>query len=169
MFLICAATGCLDEGEELRAGMPSGKADGGECASERETIAEARAWLKADDAFYKGVSFSDEVATTESMGDLNGDGVPDLLVSPGLSYAGANAEMVVLLTQRVAGTDYACATLPVGHFAAASVEIADDDERHHGVLDLLETNTSNDKCATLVTRYSFDGKRYVAGVWSCWW
>ena len=116
----------------------------------------AREQLSAlDPRFYDGASFADGVSQ-ETMGDLNGDGTEDLVVSPGLSYTLDNREQVIYLS----GEPDACVDNFAGRFAASSVLAADDGE-NEGVRDVLAINRS--ACTAETTRYRFVGGEYVAG------
>jgi hypothetical protein len=164
LFLSCSLVlsvglaGCTSDGG---AGGPTGqdgKADGfggPGCAASADMIAAARARLIQDEPdFYNADGFSDDVASVDGLDDLNGDGVADALVFPGWSYAGANAEQVVYLSDRSG-----CATIYAGHFGAESVTAAEDGAATSGVRDLTVVNASG--CEVVISRYTFDGRTYV--------
>jgi len=131
-----------------------------ECPSDSELIAAARAGLIADEpGFYEADLFFDQSAWVEKVDDLNDDGVVDYLVRPGMSYAGANDETTVFLSEN--GTCRASFAGTVG--GVTDVGPAEDGARTDGVLDLMATNVSN--CEALIIRFRFDFEkgRFVEG------
>lgn len=160
LTIALAAAGCAAGGPDPTAdwsggGRADGFGDGPSCASEAEMVAGLRAQLMADEPdFYNAEGFWDGMALSESIGDLNGDGIDDLLVFPGWSYAGPNVEQAVYLSD-----ESGCATVFAGHFGASSVTPAEDGAATNGVRDLTVVNNSG--CEAAITRYTFDGARYV--------
>ncbi len=156
LAIALSAAGCGSMAPE--AGVEGGKAEvplPGHCMTKAEMIAATRAQLSQEDPeFYSSDSFKDDMAIVESLADLNGDGVDDALVLPGMNHAGANSHQVVYLSD-----ENGCATLNVGFFSATSVEPAEDGAVHNGVRDLIRVNNSG--CQSAITRYTFDGERYV--------
>ncbi len=158
LAIALAAAACGTDGpggSSWTGGRADGFGDGGGCASATEMIAAARAQLVQDEPdFYSPGDFVDEMSLAETMEDLNGDGVADLLVFPGQSYAGSNAEQMVYLTD-----GSGCATIYVGHFGASGVMATEDGATTNGVRDVQVVNTH--ACGATMTRYVFDGARYV--------
>lgn len=128
-----------------------------DCLSDEELVVEARAQLIQDEPdFYSSDLFHD--GFVDRFVDLNGDGVDDVLLFPGLSYGGANVEQAVYLTD-----EKGCATVYAGHFGASSVMPTEDRAVTNGVRDLSVTNASG--CEAVDTRFTFDGLRYVEGAY----
>lgn len=150
--------GKTDDTGDTGDGTGSGQGPAGDCPSDAELIAEARAQLVADEPeFFAGFEFSDEIAAVESVGDLNGDGLDDASVAPGRAYSGPNTEQTLYLSDADSG---GCPIQYVGHFGVSDLVAADDGASSNGVRDVIGTNVS--ACEAELTRYAFDGERYAA-------
>jgi hypothetical protein len=132
--------------------------DDGFCTSDAGLIAAARnALIRAEPSVYSADSFTSE-GRTENLEDLNGDGLNDLAVYPGIQYASGNEEIVIMH----GNPDTDCINPRVlGNFAAMALEVVPQGpDAAAGPMNLLAT--SNDGCERVTTWYSFDGTKYVA-------
>lgn len=132
-----------------------GRADTNNCMTGDELIDQARAQLiQNEPSFYNAEMFAGATASVENMEDLNGDGIGDALVFPGLSYSGAIEEQVVFLSD-----SNGCITTFAGNFGSAGMAPSEDGGTTNGVRDL--TGSSATGCDLTSTRYTFDGTLYV--------
>jgi len=155
------AVGCTTEPTPdgpLRPGS-GGKGDdatASACGADEDLIAAARATLRLREAYYRDVEFHDALSTVDrTIGDLNGDGVDDVVVAPGLAYAGANSEWAVFLS---AG---GCPSVFAGSFGGDGVYAAEDGQVTNGVKDIIVGGHQH--CDGNQTRHTWGGFGFVAG------
>ncbi len=102
---------------------------------------------------YARSKFDDLIAGVDPLGDLDGDGVGDALVRPGLQYAGDRVEFSVYLSQ-----GGSCPEYYAGHFDGDEA-VAAPEGSAHGVSDILGTIV-DPWCDAQQTRYRYNGRRY---------
>lgn len=122
------------------------------CDSPMELVERAQdAVVKAEPDVFDKDRFGDDTGVT-TLGDLDGDGVDDVVVMPGHGFSGSKVAQVVYLSRRGS-----CPNHYAGHFAASDAFAADAGESK-GVRDILASEAT--VCGSVQQRYSFDGERY---------
>lgn len=139
---------CADDGAS-NSGNDSSRADR-LCETDADIIQRAKDELLALNPFYEEDDFSN--GTIEAIEDLNGDGTDDMLVKPGLRWAGANVETTVFFS--------GCPAQFAGSLGSATeVVVTKAKSSTYDVLDLESTNVSG--CEAEISPYHFDGEGYL--------